>query len=458
MSTVADNHPLDLASARLTVAKPDERVDRQGDLTDSQRVEQALSHFVADVDFTTATYMESCIHCGLCAEVCPFYAQTGDPKYTPVWKLEPFKQAYKREVGPFSFFFKLFNLKHKVTVDELQDWQHLLYDACTLCGRCSLVCPMGIDITDLIGTARHGMFQAGLVPHELWAMAQRAEVEGSPLGATPAVFKACVQDMQAEYAVDIPLDLEQADVLLTVSAVELQKYPRAIADMARILNHMGCSWTFRSDGYEATNFGMLSGNSDWQADMSSKLIDAALACKAKTLVVPECGHAFTALRWKAANLYGKSLPFRILHITELMAEGVENGRLRVTPVNRTMTFHDPCQLSRRGGATAAPRSVLKALGVELREMPGGGDVSWCCGGGGGVISIHRADPLRYKAFQLKMAQVEASGAKEVVTSCANCRQNFADCSEHFHWGKQAGSLVELVAENLAPSPDNGPSE
>ena len=62
------------------------------------------------------------MHCGLCAEVCPFYVQTGDPKYTPIWKLEPFKQAYKREAGPLSFFFKLFNLKHKVTVEELEEW------------------------------------------------------------------------------------------------------------------------------------------------------------------------------------------------------------------------------------------------------------------------------------------------------------------------------------------------
>ena len=334
-------------------------------------------------------------------------------------------------------------------MEELEDWQHLLYDACTLCGRCSLVCPMGIDITALIGTARHGMFHAGLVPHELWALAQRAEVEGSPLGATPEVFRTCVQDMQAQYGVEIPLDREQAEVMVTVSAVEIQKYPRALADTARILNHMGYAWTFRSDGYEATNFGMLSGNTDWQADMSRKLIDAALACQAKILLLPECGHAYSALRWQAANLYGKPLPFRVLHITELLAEGIGNGRLRVTPVEQTVTFHDPCQLSRRGGATEAPRTVLRALGVELREMPGAGDVNWCCGGGGGVISIHRADKLRYQAFRLKMDQVEDSGADKLYTSCANCRQNFADCGEHFHWDKEANSLVELVAGHLA---------
>ncbi len=38
------------------------------------------------------------------------------------------------------------------------------------------------------------------------------------------------------------------------------------------------------------------------------------------LLVPECGHAYGALRWDAANVVGRELPFRVLHITELMAE------------------------------------------------------------------------------------------------------------------------------------------
>jgi len=35
--------------------------------------------------------------------------------------------------------------------------------------------------------------------------------------------------------------------------------------VAKIFNHLGVSWTIRSDGYEATNFGMLSGNAQGSA-------------------------------------------------------------------------------------------------------------------------------------------------------------------------------------------------
>ncbi|MGE4112243.1 MAG: 4Fe-4S dicluster domain-containing protein, partial [Burkholderiales bacterium] len=108
MSDIAREHPLDLDSPRFSVKKPEIRFDKQGGMTDAERVRLAMQGFIRDFSSTTATYMESCIHCGHCAEACHFYKVTGDPKYTPIWKLEPFKQAYKREAGPFAFAYRAF--------------------------------------------------------------------------------------------------------------------------------------------------------------------------------------------------------------------------------------------------------------------------------------------------------------------------------------------------------------
>ncbi len=308
-------HPLELDQPRFGIKKPELRYDKQGDMPDAQRVETAMRHFVKDFGAVAATYMEACVHCGMCAEACHFYVATEDPKYTPIWKLEPFKQAYKREAGPFAFLYRALNLKKKVTVEQLEEWQELLYDSCTMCGRCSLICPMGIDIATLVGLARHGMHQAGLVPHELWAVAERAEREGSPLGATPKVFKERCEWLADEHDVAIPVDKPQADVIAAMSSIEIMKYPESIVATAKVLNYLGLNWTFRSDGYEATNFGMLAGNSAWQKDMSMKLINAAIAAGAKLLILPECGHAYGALRWQGANVYGKPLPFKVQHIS-----------------------------------------------------------------------------------------------------------------------------------------------
>ncbi|WP_298134890.1 (Fe-S)-binding protein [Acidiferrobacter sp.] len=423
--------------------------NKQGSLSDAERLDRAMTSFLRDFNTTSALYLEACVHCGQCAEACQYYVQTGDPKYTPIWKVEPIKQAYKRLMGPLAPLYRLFGLKKAVTIEELEQWQELLYDSCTLCGRCTLVCPMGIDIPSLVLAARHGMQEAGLVPDDLWGPTERARREGSPLGATKQVLKERIAWLTDDNNVTIPLDREQADILVTISSVEIMKYPQSITAMARVMNHIGASWTFRSDGYEATNFNMLSGDRTGQREATMRLINAALAINAKTVILPECGHAYQAFRWAGATMYGRPLPFRVVHISEYLAEELRAGRLSLKSDARSMTFHDPCQIARRGGVTEAPREIFRALGADLREMGPTPAGNWCCGGGGGVITIHRADSLRHRVFHLKMQQVEDTGAALLVSSCSNCRLTFDDGQDFFHWDKTAHSLVELVADNLA---------
>src|SRR6056297_1156901 len=118
-------------------------------LSPSEREERAMSAFAHEFGALSSLNLESCIHCGMCAEACHFYIATDDAKYTPILKAEPFKQAYRRESGAFAPFFKLLGLKKKVTADQLEEWQELLFDSCNLCGRCSLICPMGIEVAEL---------------------------------------------------------------------------------------------------------------------------------------------------------------------------------------------------------------------------------------------------------------------------------------------------------------------
>ncbi|MBL0087369.1 MAG: (Fe-S)-binding protein [Ideonella sp.] len=421
--------------------------DRQGDQNDEQRVDAAMRSFVAEIGVTAALHLESCVRCGLCAKACHFAVATGDPKYTPIRKLDLLRRAYQREVGPFAPLVRALGLAKAPSIDDLQQWQELLYDSCTMCGRCTLVCPMGIDIADLVKTSRHAMFKAGLVPERLALMDRTARQWGST--ATPGEdLPDILAEVSAEHGVAIPCDLAQADILVTAAPAELGDHTKALADAAKILNHIGAKWTMHQAGFDAANIGFNNGDLELQARLTRSLIDTALKIGAKTVLLPECGHAYGAARWEAAQWYDQALPLRIIHMTEFLDELLASGQIRVKPIGQSATFHDPCQIVRRGGLEAAARRVLRALGVELIELEAHGNTGYCCGGGGGVVSNQRAAPLRRRVFEIKREQVDATGAQRFVTSCGQCRITLEQGAKLAHWDKQTESLLELVADQL----------
>jgi len=422
--------------------------DRQGDQSDEARVDAAMRTFVSEFGVTAAVHIESCVKCGLCAEACHFYRTTGDPRYTPIHKLEPFRRAYFREASPLAPLLRAFGLVRKPTIDDLERWQELLYDSCTMCGRCTLVCPMGIDIAELVKEARHGMFVAGLVPERLALMDRAARQWGSP--ATPGEdLPDILDEVSKQHGVPIPCDLERADILVTAAPAELSEHTKAMAAAAKVLNRTGERWTMHQGGFDASNIGFNNGDLELQERLTRALVDTAVKIGATTVLLPECGHAYGAARWEAARWYGNALPVRIIHMTEFLDEMIASGRIRVKPIGESATFHDPCQIVRRGGLEAAARRVLAALGFRLVELEDHGLTGYCCGGGGGVVSNQRAAPLRAGVFAMKRRQVDAMGAKRLVTSCGQCRITLETGARIAKWDKPVESLLELVADNLA---------
>jgi len=407
-------------------------------------VEAAAQTFLAQTEEHLVSYLEACVHCGQCADACHFYEASGDPRHTPAYKLFPIAKAYRRQKWPLSWL----GLAPRITEKDLVEWEELLFDTCTMCGRCTTICPMAIDIASIVGHAREAFVAAGLGPEDLLQAADNSRDHGSPLGVTAEKLRERVEWLEDEHEVQIPLDKEQADILLTVSSIETMKYPESLAAMAKVLNHAGVSWTLSTRGYEATNFGYLSGKSDIAKIMAQRIVDAAESVGAKTVVVPECGHAYGVLRWSAANLLGKPLPFEVRHISEFMADLKRQGKLKLTPLDEPITYHDPCQISRRGGAMSDARYLLDGFAKDFREMTPTGNYNWCCGGGGGVQAIARAADLRHKVFKIKMDQVEATGTTTMISSCSNCRLTMDESKAHWKWAGEIEGLVDIVAEHL----------
>jgi Fe-S oxidoreductase len=420
-------------------------------LSDEQRVTRAKAVMHKKIDRSLSLDLQSCVNCGYCSEACQFYQQTGDPKYTPTRKLDLLRRVHGREIGAFAPIKRLFT--QDITAQDLEEWQELVYDSCTECGRCSMVCPMGINIARGVNVMREALFEAGLAPLELMAVAQEQTGRGTVFGVGPAELLSCVEAGRAQ-GINVPLDEPKADVMFVTTVIDVLLFQDALVATARILNHLGVSWTIRSAGFEAANFGLLSGSESLQKAATKRIIDEALAIGAHTVILPECGHAYPALRWEGRLDDGSPLPFEVLAASEFVGREVQHGRLKLEAADpaRRITFHDACKLARHGGVIDEPRAVLHAIGVDFRETTPTAELNWCCGGGGGAFLINRAEPLRHKAWKIKKEQINATGAEEVVLSCASCRLNFMAGAETDAWPTQIKSLVEVAAQQLPQTP------
>jgi Fe-S oxidoreductase len=411
----------------------------------------AIDTFVKETGGWIASQLEACTRCGICAEACHFYQATENPEYAPVWKIELLRRAYEQRFTAFGRVKLAMGIDKPITDEDLAHWSDLVYQACTVCNKCSLACPMGIQLGPLIHDVRAGLAEAGVVPQDLKDAVNKQVEEGSPLGVTDDLFEDRIDWIADEWEIDIPIDVEGADTLVIFSSIEIMKFPDNIGAIASIMETAGEKWTLSTAAREVVNFGFYEGSHSRTEQFLQKLFDGASALGVKRIVVTECGHAYDALRWTAANIM--DVPdIEITHIASVLGEFVGNGRIKLQPGffdNGTITFHDACKIQRRGGHIKEPREVLNILAPNsFKEMTPNSEESICCGGGGGVIAIKDADALRLETFKLKVDQVAKVGADTVALTCSNCRLQFLDGIQHHKAKFKVRGLSEMVAEAL----------
>ena len=411
--------------------------------------ERGINAFREVLDAPIASYFSSCVHCGLCAEACLFYTETGDPKYTPIHKLEPLRRVWKQEYTLFGKLGKMFGLSKAVTDEELAEWSEFVYNSCTLCGRCSMVCPVGNDIAYMVRKMREGMSAAGHAPEGVISATKRTVTIGSPMGVKWPAVQAQIKHVEADTGLEIPVEKEGAEYLCLLSSMEVINFPEYLAALARIFHQAGVTWTLAHDAFEATNSGIQIGASDIAKEIVSRIVNAAERLKVKAVISPECGHAFSAIRWEGPNLIGRPFTFKVVHILEVLDELRSQGKLKTKGnINVPLTFHDPCQIVRRGGVVEQPRNLLNMVATDFREMTDHAVMNWCCGGGGGVSANEDAEELRLKAFKRKKGQIEELGVNTMVTACANCRIVLEEGLEHYNMEVEVLGLTELLADHL----------
>ena len=208
--------------------------------------ERGYNALKEEIDAPTAAFFSSCVHCGMCAEACLFFTETRDPKYTPIHKLEPLRKVWKQEYTFWGKLGKALGLSKPLTDQDLADWETLAYDSCTLCGRCSMVCPVGNDIAYMIRKLREGMAAAGHAPKGLIGATKRAVTIGSPMGVKLPALQAQIRHTEKEFDVKVPVDVEGADYLCLLSSMEIMNFPEYIGSIGRIFQKAEVSWTLLS--------------------------------------------------------------------------------------------------------------------------------------------------------------------------------------------------------------------
>jgi Fe-S oxidoreductase len=417
----------------------------------SASLQKGINALKEVIDAPVASYLNSCVHCGLCAVACLFHLETDDPKYTPIHKLEPLRRVYEQEYTLLGRLKKMVGLSKPVTDDELEEWKELVYDSCTMCGRCSMVCPVGNDIVYMVRKLREGMAVSGHAPEGIQGAVKRTVEIGGPMGLKWPAVANVIKKAEAATGETINVDKPGVDYLVLLSSMEIVNYPEYLEALVKIFKKAGISFTLASDAFEATNAGMQIGASDLAKLIVSRIINSAEKLGVKYVLSPECGHAYMAIRWEGPNLIGRPYKFEVRHVLEVLDELRQKGVLKMKDkFKEPLILHDPCQIVRRGGVLEAPEPLVQTVAENYIPIVDKQKWNWCCGGGGGASAIHteEAEALRAKAFRIKKRQIEENGVNTMVTFCANCRIVIEEGFDHYGMNTQLLGLTELLAEHL----------
>jgi len=421
----------------------------------SEKAQSAIESFQKKVNRQAALSFSICVHCGQCTDSY-YYLATGDPKMTPAYKTDQVRKLYKYHVDWTGRVAPGWvGAKTLVSDEDLETLKDIAFGSCTMCRRCTLNCPMGVDTALLIRTARAILTELGVAPQgvldvsaDQWEHGNQMAVEKQDYIET---IEWLTEELQAEVGDDsaeIPLDREGANIVYAINPREVKYAPLSLLAAAKVFYAAGESWTMASEGWDNTNFGLFSGDNALGAHMGNLVFDSVERLGGKKLVTSECGHGFRATKWESPNWTKRKLDFPVENFLETVQGYVQSGRLQLDPsVNaEPVTYHDPCNLARSSGMTEEPRFVLRHCCTNFVEMYPNRADNLCCSGGGGAMSMSEYTERRLQVAKPKADQLAATGAKIVATACHNCVDALSDLIKRYELGMQVKTVGELFAE------------
>lgn len=401
--------------------------------------------------------LEVCVRCGLCAESCHYYVADPKPEYVPAYRAEQLRKIYRRLFDPVGKAAPGWVGAAELDQEMIEALIQAAFGSCTMCGRCVLNCPMGVDTRQIIRTARGMLTAIDMTPEGLKATVEVHLEAGNNMGVSLEDYRETLEWMEEELqkelddpTIRIPVDKQRPHVVYTLNPREVKYFPYLIQAAAKIFHAAGEDWTLSTEGWDVTNYALFSGDDQAAREIAARLEKAANHLGADMLVMAECGHGYRSQRWEAENWIGHAYAFPIISFVELQAQYIREGRLKLNPAVNTkrVTYHDPCNQARNGGIIDEPRYILRHTVMDFVEMEPHGAENFCCGGGGGMLSMSEFAKERLAAGKVKAEQIRATGAEIVATSCHNCLDQLDEIRRHYKLKVKIKNLSELVADAI----------
>jgi heterodisulfide reductase subunit D len=367
-----------------------------------------------------------CARCGYCLSVCCTYEQVGWESASPRARIRQANQLLTRTNG------------------DVDSPAMLRLYQCTLCGRCSRVCPLGIDLRQVWLTARYEAHRRGIAPAPLQRMWQAVSAQSN-------VFDLPNEERSEWllYMADAPEDIdqrEQAEIIYFVGCVSsFSPAAQPITEaFTRVMAAAGLDFAIMGEAERCCGYPLIAAGMTAEAEALRQHNTTAVRAMGATTVVFNCPSC--ALTWR--EYYAADLPdVKFLHAVELLASLIANGRLALGELPLTVTYHDPCDLGRNSRVYDAPRQVLAAVpGLRLIEAAENRAQGLCCGGGG---DLEMTDPaLASRVAVTALDKLTGPGVEALVTACPQCVRTFKDAAEDSQKPIEILDVVQVIDRAL----------
>jgi Fe-S oxidoreductase len=374
------------------------------------------------------------LRCSRCAVSCPVYETSGEPRDIPCRRSSLLLDVYRRYFTLRGNLSARLGRSYVLTEESINRMAEEFY-RCTACRRCRKECPLGIDHGLITRLARWILAEVGIAPKAL-VVATREQLEGRTHN-TSAIPAAAMKDT-CEFlegdcadvhglAIEFPVDVEGAEYVFFPAVSDYLLEPDTLMGNAAVMKATGASWTIGSQNFDGINYGLF-----YSDRMLGRIVAAEVAevrrLRGRKILIGECGHASRSAKVFVPTFAGDDPP-PVVNIMEYTYAQWRAGRLKLKPgaIPERVTYHDPCNIARSGWITEQPREILRHICADFVDMTPNRTENYCCGGGGGTVSIDEIRRFRTSVGGRKKAeQIRATGARICVAPCANCKKQVAE--------------------------------